>query len=92
MATTFMTAADAKHAPALVKILKESGMKKADIPKVRHGSDALDARIRPRASTCASVVTPRSACAQELRQMAKLVTTQQPPVKASASTGKGLYD
>ena len=28
-----MTAADAKHAPALVKILKDSGMKKAEIPK-----------------------------------------------------------
>jgi len=33
LATTFMTAADAKHAPALVKILKDSGMKKAEIPK-----------------------------------------------------------
>ena len=28
-----MTPSDAKHAGALVKILKESGLKKADIPK-----------------------------------------------------------
>ena len=33
MAVTFMSAADASHAPALVKILKESGLQKADIPK-----------------------------------------------------------
>ena len=28
-----MSAADAKHAAPLVKLLKESGLKKADIPK-----------------------------------------------------------
>ena len=33
LAVTFMTPTDAKHAGALVKILKESGLKKADIPK-----------------------------------------------------------
>ena len=33
LAVTFMSASDASHAPALVKILKESGLQKADIPK-----------------------------------------------------------
>jgi len=33
LAVTFMSAADASHAPALVKILKESGLSKEEIPK-----------------------------------------------------------
>ncbi len=33
LALTFMTAADAAHAGALVTILKESGVPKAEIPK-----------------------------------------------------------
>ena len=76
VAVTFMTAADAKHAPALVRILKESGLKKAGIPKELRQMAKL---MAPGATNGASVVGKigggASTCAG-----------------ASAGGGGGLYD